>query len=455
MSDLIQETGMKAIAEAQLGFLLTKPNGQTKSRVQEAWFWKDGDARVRHEKGSGASALIQAANSLVECYRREIQDSELVIPTGFDLQVHLRHPGQSYKETLAGGLASAIVGGYDSILTMPNTKPFLDAPEPLRAAIAEVDRGCPRANGWPDVFFSASGTKGMQGEEVADIAALVEAGATAITDDGWGVKSEQAMADIFAACAESDVPFLQHAEMPGHGGHASPSAYQKKHGIPAYPRTAESKMVARDVKILKNAPKGTRYHVLHISTRETLEEIHKAKEAGLAVTCEVTPHHLFFANTDFIEPTDVKKHTDFKMNPPIFAPEDREALRLALQDGLIDCVSTDHAPHEEEAKRNDWQYAAFGTRGLVTALPTLVTLHRQGLLSLDRLIEVYAYSGRRVLGNNRAGDPRGLVIVDKNRAWTVTNGDLPGVSQNSCFLGSTLYGRVEEILSPNSKLCRA
>lgn len=452
MSDLIQETGMQEIAQAKHGFLVsrTKSNGEF-----EAWFWQPGEKLIRHAEGTDANALVHAADSLADCYRRELKDSELVVPTGFDLQVHLRHPGQSNKETLAGGLASAICGGYDSILTMPNTKPFLDTPAPIRAAIDIIEKDCPAAKGWPQVFFSAAGTVGMQGEQVADIANLVKAGAAAITDDGWGVKSEQAMADIFTACADADVAFLQHAEMPGHGGHASPSAYQEKHKIPLYPRTAESEMVARDVRILKDAPRGTRYHVLHISTQETLAEIRKAKDAGLNVTCEVTPHHLYFANIDFPEPTAAKKHTDFKMNPPIFAPEDRQALREALNEGLIDCVSTDHAPHEEEAKRDDWQYAAFGTRGLVTALPTLITLYREGALSWERLVEVYAYGGRRVFGNERAGQPKGIVIVDKDKPWYVQQSDLPGISQNSCFVGATLYGRVESILQPRLSLSRA
>ncbi len=444
-SALATAAGMQKFAACESGFLVTR---EENNQVCEAWFWGKGEKSVRYESGNNAAALMEAADSLSDCWRKSLDREEMVLPTGFDLQVHLRHPGQPHKETLSGGMASALAGGYDSFLTMPNTKPFLFTPEPMVAAMAQADRECPSQYGWPKVYFSGAGTIEMQGEEVADIAALAKAGAVAITDDGWGVKSEKAMADIFQRCADVDLPFLQHAEMPGHGGHASPSAYQEKHGIPAYPRTAESEMVARDVALLKKAPRGTRYHVLHISTRETLAEIRKAKEAGLNLTCEVTPHHLYFANTDFPEPNDSNKHTDFKMNPPIFAPEDRQALREALEEGLIDCVSTDHAPHEEEAKRDAWQYAGFGTRGLVTSLPTLVTLHAAGLLSAERLKEVYAFGGRKVLGEAKVQGPTGIVIVDKNESWSVQPFDLPGISQNSCFIGANLKGRVQTVLQP-------
>ncbi|MGZ3696445.1 MAG: amidohydrolase family protein, partial [Bdellovibrionota bacterium] len=322
---------------------------------------------------------------------KEIPAHWKAIPTGIDLQVHLRFPGQPDKETLEGGLESALYGGYDSVVTMPNTNPFLDKPEILSAAIADWKE---HASDYPvRVGFTASATVGMQGQEPADIHALARAGAVAITDDGWGVKSDEAQAKIFAACATDDLLFQQHAEMPGHRGVTPASKFQREQNLPEYPRTAESGMVARDLALLRKNPKA-RYHILHISTRETLAEIRKAKKAGLNVTAEVTPHHLYFSNAD-IPVAPGAESTNFKMNPPLFDPEDRAALREALRDGTIDCVSTDHAPHEPSLKAEGWIKSPFGTRGMETALSVLTTLVKEGELSFERLVEVFSTAPRR------------------------------------------------------------
>jgi dihydroorotase len=370
---------------------------------------------------------------------REIPAHWRAIPTGMDLQVHLRYPGQPQKETLKGGLESALYGGFDSIVTMPNTQPYLDKPAVLEEAIrsaAEV------LNRYPvRVGFTAAATQGMQGHEPTDIVALARAGAVAITDDGWGVKSAAAQSAVFAACKEADLLFQQHAEMPGHKGVATRSAFQQAEKLPEYPRDAESGMVARDLELLRRVP-GARYHILHISTRETLEHIRRAKDEGLLVTAEVTPHHLIFANSDIPPATD-ERSSYFKMNPPLFAPEDREALVTALQDGTIDCVSTDHAPHEAELKRKGWLLGPFGTRGLETALPALLSLVQRGDLSWERMVEVFAKAPRKVLARSDFARPTGLLFVDHRATYRVGGEDLPGISLNSCFIGTELHGRIE------------
>lgn len=416
-----------------------------------AWASLPGSSTIEIAHGAGdTQALLERARA-AGLVPREIPAHWLVLPTGIDLQVHLRHPGQPQKETLEGGLESALYGGFDSIVTMPNTNPFLDSPEALEKAISTARAVSAR---YPvRVAFTASATKGMQGAEAAPIEALVRAGAVAITDDGWGVKSAAAQADVFAACARAGVLFQQHAEVPGHKGVATASHFQRTENLPEYPRTAESEMVRRDLEILRRH-QGARYHILHISTRETLAEIRRAKSEGLAVTAEVTPHHLFFSS-DQIPPETDPQSTAFKFNPPIFTAEDKAALREALRDGTIDCVSTDHAPHEAALKAQGWRMAPFGTRGLETALPALLSLVHLGELSLERLVEVFSTAPRRVLDRADYARPTGWLFVDPAASYRVGEADLPGISQNSCFLGAALHGRIELRGEPGRLYARA
>ncbi|NUM87960.1 MAG: amidohydrolase family protein [Bdellovibrionales bacterium] len=399
-----------------------------------AWAWLPELGGIRMERGDGARGLMDLAIR-TGAEMEDVPAHWRALPTGVDLQVHLRFPGQASKETLEGGLASALAGGVDTVLTMPNTNPFLDDPAVLAAAIRDV-RG--RNPGPVDVLFSASGTRGMTGEAASPIADLVRAGAVAVTDDGWGVRSPEAMKEVLRACASAGVPFLQHAEMPGHRGVAAAGDFQRASGLPEYPRGVESQMVRRDVELLRGVP-GARYHVLHVTTKDTLEEVRRAKEMGLPVTCEVTPHHLFFSHRD-IPPESDPRSASFKMNPPLFDPADRDALRAALASGLVDFVSTDHAPHEAENKRSGWRTAPFGTRGLETMLPVLTALVHEGVLSWGRLEEVFSLAARKFIGASRVP---GLLFVDPEARWTVEERHLPGISRNSCFLGARLTGRLE------------
>jgi len=387
---------------------------------------------------SDIPALLERARS-EGALEKTIPSHWIAIPTGLDLQVHLRHPGQAHKETLEGGLESALYGGYDGLVSMPNTDPFLDTPEALREAISSSQS---LAASYPvKIGFAASATKGMQGKEETDIGALAAAGAVAITDDGWGVKYEKAQEAIFKACAQHGILFQQHAEMHGHKGVTPAGPFQQAHGLPEYPRTAESEMIRRDIKLLRKHP-GARYHVLHVSTQESLEEIRQAKDEGLKVSAEVTPHHLIFSNHDIPEANDLRC-TYFKMNPPLFGPEDRAALKAALKDGTIDCVSTDHAPHEKTLKAKGWLQAPFGTRGMETALPALMTLVHEGALSLQRAVEVFSSAPRRLLGQGAFSNASGLLFLDPTKKFEVGLVDLPGISENSCFLGHELYGHIE------------
>jgi dihydroorotase len=429
MSSTPRKAPLKKISAPQGWIITQKKAGGLKA-------WADFGGKKKSAEGEAAEQLLKEARQL-GALEKEIPESWMALPTGLDIQVHLRHPGQPHKETLEGGLESALLGGYDSIVSMPNTNPFLDTAAALKAA---QDSSEALSREYPvRIGFAASATKGMQGQEAADIGALAAVGAVAITDDGWGVKSDLAQEEIFAACEEHDLLFQQHAEMPGHKGVTPAGPFQQKHSLPEYPRSAESEMIRRDISLLRKHP-GARYHVLHVSTKESLAEIRKAKAEGLRVTCEVTPHHLIFSNHDIPEPSD-PRCTYFKMNPPLFGPEDRSALREALRDGTIDCVSTDHAPHETHLKADGWIKSPFGTRGLETALPALLTLVAKGELSFERAVEVFSTAPRKVLG--LFPEPTGMLFVDPSLTYTVTKEELPGVSENSCFLGADLTGRIE------------
>lgn len=415
------------------------PKGWVVYQSERAWYCFSAEGKI---KSSDSVKDILTRAKALGSWTKQIPDHWQPLSTGLDLQVHLRFPGQPQKETLEGGLESALLGGYDSIVSMPNTQPFLDTAENLAMAIQtsrELQSEYPVRIG-----FAASATIGMQGQAATQIDALAKAGAVAITDDGWGVKSDQAQEEIFAACAANNLLFQQHCEMPGHKGVTPAGPFQRRFQLPEYPRTAESEMIRRDLKLLRKHP-SARYHVLHVSTKESLEEIERAKNEGLQVTVEVTPHHLYFSNEDIPEPVD-PRCTYFKMNPPLFTPDDRAALRSALRKGLIDAVSTDHAPHEKDLKQKGWLMAPFGTRGMETALPVLLTLRDSLGLDMKRLEALFSESPRKIL--KHFPEPTGLNFVDLDAAQQIQKDDLPGISENSCFLGQTLKGRIEMRVHP-------
>ncbi len=415
------------------------PKGWVVYQSERAWYCFSADGKI---KSSDSVKDILTRAKALGSWTKQIPDHWQPLSTGLDLQVHLRFPGQPQKETLEGGLESALLGGFDSLVSMPNTQPFLDTAENLAMAIQNSKE---LLDEYPvRVGFAASATVGMQGQTATQIDALAKAGAVAITDDGWGVKSEKAQEEIFAACAANDLLFQQHCEMPGHKGVTPAGPFQKRFQLPEYPRSAESEMIRRDLALLRKYPKA-RYHVLHVSTKESLVEIEKAKNEGLLVTVEVTPHHLYFSNEDIPEPVD-PRCTYFKMNPPLFAPEDRAALREAVSKGLIDCISTDHAPHEKDLKQKGWLVAPFGTRGMETALPVLLTLRSSLGLDFKKIERLFSERPRQIL--KQFTEPSGLIFVDADFAYQIQSDDLPGISENSCFLGQTLRGRIEMRVHP-------
>lgn len=371
-----------------------------------------------------------------------IDGSGLVLmPAGVDPQVHLRVPGQEQKETPGTGLLAALRGGVAAVLSMPNTKPVIDSVKVCEMAAFELDEAEKQTG--VRAYLSAAITKDLKGQEAVDYEALAEWGVKAFTDDGVGVVKDELMEAVFQASAVTGLPVLQHAEYPGHGGVLAAGPVQEKIGSKPYPAAAEADMVARDLKLLAKYPKA-RYHVLHVSAHETLELVADAKRRGLPVTCEVSPHHLWFSSHDIDE-----HNSAFKMNPPLRSPEDREALRQALKKGVVDFVATDHAPHESSVKTENFKTAAFGTTGLETSLRVLLSLWKQGLLEPKDVVRCFSKKPAEFLGiadefgSIKPGLTLKAALVNPNKEEIVREDDLYSLSKNNCFVGQKLTGHVE------------
>ena len=362
----------------------------------------------------------------------------LIVSPGFiDLHVHLREPGQAYKETIASGTAAAAAGGFTSICAMPNTVPVNDSPE-ITAWMGQAERGAV-----VNVFAIAAATRGSLGEQLTDFRALQRAGAVAFTDDGKPVLNSGLMQEALRLSAELQVPLIQHAEdtrrTAGCSMHEGPTAFRL--GLRGMRAEAEASVIERDVQVAQAT--GGHYHVAHLSTAEALKVVRRGKRARVQVTCEVTPHH--FALTD----EGVGDYdTNFKMNPPLRSAADREALQVALADGTVDAIATDHAPHALHEKQVEFERAAFGIIGLETALGLAITkLHREHGVPLSRIVELFSSGPARVIGlKSRGSLQRGyhadVTIFEPKARWTYDVNKSCSLARNSPFNGSQLTGRV-------------
>lgn len=381
-------------------------------------------------------------------HKIEDLQGQVVMPVGVDPQVHMRVPGQAQKETAATALRACIEGGIGAILTMPNTKPVIDTPEVVELCRREVAIAQEKVP--VDVKISAAISMGQKGKETVDFKRLVKAGVVAFTDDGVGVVSDDIMKSAFAASAEYGTPILQHAEYPGHGNVLAPGPVQEKLKLGVYSDSVEYEMVARDLKLVKDFPEA-RYHVLHVSSRKTVELVEEAKNQGLNVTCEVSPHHLFFNSSDIS-----LENSSYKMNPPLREREHQLALQEALASGVIDFVATDHAPHESDSKTTNFKTAAFGTTGLETSLRVLLDLVLSGKLSEQRFVEVFSTKPAAFLGiQSDFGSLdvgkyfNAAVISSPTEKHAITTNELYSLSKNNCFIGHKLPGRISRIFLKN------
>jgi dihydroorotase len=368
----------------------------------------------------------------------------LLAPGLVDLHAHLREPGEEHKETIATGTRAAAAGGYTAVAAMANTSPVSE-----RAAVVRAVRELAEATGACDVFPVGAITKGQQGETLAEIGELVEAGVRLFSDDGRCVASARVLRNAltYARAFAEPVVIADHAEDPDlvEGGQMHEGVHSVALGLAGRPAEAEEVIVARDLAIARMT--GGRLHLCHLSSARAVELVRRAKQEGIRVSAEVTPHHLTFTDEDLRD-----YDTNLKVNPPLRTAEDREALRDALVDGTIDAVATDHAPHAVEEKEVEFDRAPPGTIGLETALAVVLTeLVAPGRIDLLRAIDALSTTPARILGASEHGGPiapgrpANLVVVDPEASWVV---EPPFVSKarNAAFLGRRLRGRVVHTL---------
>ncbi|WP_019636209.1 dihydroorotase [Paenibacillus fonticola] len=360
---------------------------------------------------------------------------KLVTPGFIDMHVHLREPGYEHKETIETGSRSAAKGGFTTIACMPNTRPVIDTPE----TIGLVKNKAAEA-GLVNVLPYAAITKSELGRELTDFAALKEAGAIGFTDDGVGVQSAQMMKDAMALAHSLGMPIIAHCEDNSlvEGAPVNEGEFAKRHGLKGIPNESEAIHVGRDI-LLAEAT-GVHYHVCHVSTEQSIRLIRQAKEIGIRVTAEVCPHHLLLAETD-IPGLDA----NWKMNPPLRSQRDVEACIEALEDGTIDMIVTDHAPHSEEEKAKGMHLAPFGIVGFETAFPLLYTKFvLTGRWDLSLLVERMTADPARVFGLTAGrlepGAPADLTIVDLEKEQEVDPAAFASKGRNTPFGGWKLKG---------------
>jgi len=386
----------------------------------------------------GRVAEVAAAGKLKGSAKEAFDARGLIVAPGFiDLHVHLREPGQSYKETIATGTMAAAAGGFTSVCPMPNTSPINDSPAITRW-MQDPERGA-RVN----VFPIAAATMGSLGQQLTDFAALKRAGAVALTDDGKPILQDEIMHQALTSAARLRLPVIQHAEDTRMTRdacmNAGPTAFRL--GLRGWPGEAESSIVARDIR-LATETKG-HLHVAHLSTSAALAAVVKARQAGVHVTCEVTPHHFTLLDEDITD-----YNTNFKMNPPLRSREDRAALLAGLADGTVDCIATDHAPHAHHEKNAEFDRAPFGITGLETALGLcLSVLHARYKVRLKRIVELLSCNPARVIGLEGrgtlvAGAHADITIFDPGKKWKFSAAQSFSKSKNSPFDGWPMQGKV-------------
>ena len=396
------------------------------------------DGRVAEIAAPGKLKLANGAES--------IDATGFVVAPGLiDIHVHLREPGQGYKETIATGTAAAAAGGFTSVAAMPNTVPVNDSPETTRWMLAKERGAAVR------VFPIGAATRGSKGDTINDFAALKSAGAVAVTDDGHPILKDNVMRETLAAAARVGLSVIQHAEdtrmTQGASMNAGPVAF--KLGLRGMPDEAESSLVERDIRLITELRESRAHlHVAHTSTAGALAAVRQARRNGLRVTCEVAPHHFLLTDehVGFY-------NTNFKMNPPLRSAADRDAMIEAMLDGIVDAIATDHAPHASHEKEVEFERAPNGITGLETALGLCLRwLHREWKMPLGRVLSLLSAQPAAVLGLKgrgtlTVGSYADVVVFDPKAEWTYRANDSKSKSKNTPFDGWTMQGKVRWTIS--------
>jgi len=370
---------------------------------------------------------------------------KLVLPGLIDMHVHLREPGGEENETIDTGTRAAIHGGFTSVACCPNTVPPVDS----QATVEFIQQQAARSKNC-NVYVICCISKNREGKELAELGQLFEAGAIACSDDGFAVEDAELTRRAFEYCLMFEKPLLSHPEITSltKNGVMHEGMVSLLLGLRGMPVAAEDVAVAQDITLAELT--GGRLHVMHVSTEGAVSAIRRAKERGIRVTAEVTPHHLTLTD-ETLRSFD----SNFKMNPPLRSQEHVEACIEGLRDGTIDVIASDHAPHAAEKKMRELDQAPFGIIGLETALPVVITkLIRPGILDWNAVVEKMSLNPAKILGIHTGAGPKGtlqigadadITVVDPDRKWTVSAEQFHSKSKNSPYIGWELFGKASAV----------
>ena len=371
-----------------------------------------------------------------------IDDKDLLVfPGFFDMHVHLREPGYEYREDIESGMRAAVNGGITGIACMANTNPVND-----NAAITHFIKCRSEQTGLPVSVYPVSAiTKGLKGEQIVEMGDLKTAGAVAFSDDGFPVENSEILRRALEYAKSFDMPIICHSEEKSlsKDGQINEGVISTKLGLKGIPRESEIIGIFRDITLAKLTK--SRIHIAHVSTKEGVDLIRKAKRAGIAVSCETCPHYFHLTEEDVLG-----YNTFAKVNPPLRTYEDVLAIREGLRDGTIDVIASDHAPHHIDEKDLEFEKANFGMIGLETLLPLTLELVRQGVIDFKDLAEKLSRKPRMILGIKPAvikeGEEANLTIVDPHYEWVLTKENICSKSFNTPFLGKTMKGKAVYII---------
>ena len=374
------------------------------------------------------SAPVEGDANVVEC------NGAIASPGFIDMHVHLREPGREDKETVETGCNAAAAGGFTAVACMPNTTPCIDSEQVVTLIKQKAVRHA------VDVFPIAAATVNREGEVLAPMAELHDAGAVGFSDDGVAIKTAQILRRTMEYAKMFDLPIIEHCEDPSlMDGNMNEGFHSTLFGVSGLPSVSEDLIVMRD--ILMSEYTGAKLHIAHISTKGAVQLVRDAKKRGIRVTAEVAPHHFTFDDSML-----AKYDTNYKMNPPLRTKEDVAAMLEGLRDGTIDVIASDHAPHSLEEKENEFEYAPNGILGLETMLGAICTeLYHKGVLTLEQIIEKLAVNPRKVLGMQvpkiEVGAEPNISLFFPDEEWVVDINKFKSKSRNSPYHGSTLKGK--------------